>query len=163
MSQNVFMKVYRRLNTLRDLNHFPKWLRSTVHNESMMYLRSRRRSVATCTLEAESPEVAFYDIQRHTDAQNQGSVMDALGELSEPLRFLVELRYLGGYTSQEIGKLLGMKPGTVRYQLHIAIKALKEEFQMVERELQSQQLPEDFTERILASLGRIKGRTIGTD
>jgi RNA polymerase sigma factor (sigma-70 family) len=163
VAQDVFMRVYRHLDTLREPRYFPKWLRSVVHNESMMYLRSRRRAVATCPLESQSPEMLFHDVQRYTDIQRRDSVMDALEELSGPLRLLVELRYLGGYTSQEIGELLGIRPGTVRYRLHEAIKALREGFRMVERELNSQQLPEDFAERVLESLGRLKGRVIDTN
>ena len=124
-------------------------------------LRARKQSVATYQLETESPEMISRDIQQYTDVQRRNSIMEALEDLPEDSRLLVELRYLGGYNSQEIAKLLGMKPGTVRYRLHRAIKSLKEEFQMVEEKLQSQQLPEDFADDVLKSLGRLKGRVIG--
>jgi RNA polymerase sigma-70 factor (ECF subfamily) len=163
IAQDVFIKVYRNLSTLNDPLRFSNWLRKIVYNEAMMRLRTRRKSVATYPLEAESPEMISRSIQQYTDAQRRDAVMEALNDLPEDLRLLVELRYLGGYNSQEIAKLLEMKPGTVRYRLHNAIKSLKEEFQMVEKEFQSQQLPEDFAGSVLKSLGRLKGRVISIE
>jgi len=161
VAQDVFLKVYRNLSTLDKPNSFLYWLRKIVYNEAMMRLRARSRRVTTHQLEVESPEMISWDIQQYTNAQRCNSVMEALKDLSEDSRLLIELRYLGGYNSKEIAKLLGMKPGTVRYRLHKAIKSLKEEFQMVEDKLQAQQLPEDFAEDILESLGRLKGCVIG--
>ena len=161
IAQDVFMKIYRNLSTLDNPNSFLNWMRKIVYNEAMMRLRARSRCVATHQLEVESPEMISWDIQQYADAQRRNSVMESLEYLPEDLRLLVELRYLGGYNSREIAKLLGMKPGTVRYRLHRAIKFLKEEFQMIEEKLQSQQLSEDFADDVLKSLGRLKGRVIG--
>ena len=52
-----------------------------------------------------------------------GSVAEFLGllaELSPQQRACVALRYVGEYTSGEIGELLGTSAGTVRVQLHRA-------------------------------------------
>ena len=57
-----------------------------------------------------------------------GSVAEFLGllaELSPQQRACVALRYVGKYTSPEIGELLGTSAGTVRVQLHRAHAALR--------------------------------------
>ena len=57
-----------------------------------------------------------------------GSVAEFLGllaELSPQQRACVALRYVGEYTSPEIGELLGTSAGTVRVQLHRAHAALR--------------------------------------
>ena len=57
-----------------------------------------------------------------------GSVAEFLGlltDLSPQQRACVALRYVGEYTSPEIGKLLGTSAGTVRVQLHRAHAALR--------------------------------------
>ena len=161
--QDVFLKVYHRLSTLDDPLRFPKWLRRIAYTESMMRLRARSRRVATHPFDAESSEVMSRDIQQYKDAQRRDAIVEALTDLPEESRLLIELRYLGGYTSQEIAGLLEMKPGTVRYRLHRAIRSLKEEFDMVEEQLRSQQLPKEFADGVLQSLGRLKGRVIGVD
>lgn len=43
VAQDVFMKVYRRLDTLKDPNCFSSWLRRIVYTESMMFLRKRKK------------------------------------------------------------------------------------------------------------------------
>jgi RNA polymerase sigma-70 factor (ECF subfamily) len=57
-----------------------------------------------------------------------GSVAEFLGllvELSSQQRACVALRYVGNYTSSEIGELLGTSAGTVRVQLHRAHATLR--------------------------------------
>jgi RNA polymerase sigma factor (sigma-70 family) len=49
-----------------------------------------------------------------------------LAELSSQQRACVALRYVGEYTSSEIGELLGTSAGTVRVQLHRAHAALRD-------------------------------------
>jgi len=57
-----------------------------------------------------------------------GSVAEFLGmlaDLSPQQRACVALRYVGEYTSPEIGELLGTSAGTVRVQLHRAHVSLR--------------------------------------
>jgi RNA polymerase sigma factor (sigma-70 family) len=49
-----------------------------------------------------------------------------LADLSPQQRACVALRYVGGYTSSEIGELLGTTAGTVRVQLNRAHAALRD-------------------------------------
>lgn len=58
-----------------------------------------------------------------------GSVAEFLGllaGLSPQQRACVALRYVGGYTSAEIGEILGTSPGTVRVQLNRAHATLRQ-------------------------------------
>jgi RNA polymerase sigma-70 factor (ECF subfamily) len=59
----------------------------------------------------------------------RGSVTEFLGllaDLSPQQRACIALRYVGGYTSSEIGELLGTTAATVRVQLHRAHAALRQ-------------------------------------
>ncbi|MGI9028838.1 MAG: RNA polymerase sigma factor [Ilumatobacteraceae bacterium] len=51
--------------------------------------------------------------------------LSLLADLSPQQRACVALRYVGKYTSPEIGELLGTSAGTVRVQLHRAHAALR--------------------------------------
>jgi len=65
-----------------------------------------------------------------------GSVAEFLGllsELSPQQRACVALRYVGEYTSTEIGDLLGTSAGTVRVQLNRAHAALRHTITEAER------------------------------
>ena len=64
-----------------------------------------------------------------------GSVAEFLGllaDLTPQQRACVALRYVGEYTSPEIGKLLGTSAGTVRVQLHRAHAALRDSIREAE-------------------------------
>jgi RNA polymerase sigma factor (sigma-70 family) len=52
--------------------------------------------------------------------------LSLLAGLSPQQRACVALRYVGGYTSTEIGELLGTSAGTVRVQLNRAHVSLRQ-------------------------------------
>ena len=63
------------------------------------------------------------------DTPSTGSLAEFLGllaALSPQQRACVALRYVGEYTSPEIGELLGTSAGTVRVQLNRAHAALRQ-------------------------------------
>lgn len=51
---------------------------------------------------------------------------DLLSHLSQESSDLIFRRYWLGFSSQEIGKQLGLPASTIRYKLHLAIKKLRE-------------------------------------
>ena len=53
-------------------------------------------------------------------------ILGLLGDLSPQQRACVALRYVGEYTSSEIGELLGTSASSVRVQLHRAHAALRQ-------------------------------------
>lgn len=68
------------------------------------------------------------DVRRAEVSSPTGSVAEFLGllaDLSPQQRACVALRYVGEYTSPEIGELLGTSAGTVRVQLHRAHATLR--------------------------------------
>ena len=58
-------------------------------------------------------------------ADSLAEFMALLADLSSQQRACVALRYVGNYTSPEIGELLGTSAGAVRVQLHRAHSALR--------------------------------------
>lgn len=71
-----------------------------------------------------SPDLGAVD----DSTRSSGSVaefLSLLGDLSPQQRACVALRYVGEYTSSEIGEVLGTSAGTVRVQLHRAHASLR--------------------------------------
>ena len=54
------------------------------------------------------------------------TVLGALAELPERQRLIVQLFDLDGFSGAEIGEMLGLNPGTVRWYLHQGRRALRE-------------------------------------
>jgi DNA-directed RNA polymerase specialized sigma24 family protein len=107
----AFAQVLRRGDAVDDVAAWV-WRSAFQIAAGLLAARSRRNDVRPA--EGSTPPI--------------GSVAEFLGllaDLSPQQRACVALRYVGEYTSLEIGELLGTSAGTVRVQLHRAHHALR--------------------------------------
>ena len=107
----AFAQVLRRGDAVDDV---AAWVWRSAFRIASGLLAARSRSNGIRPAESSTPP--------------SGSVAEFLGllaELSPQQRACVALRYVGEYTSPEIGELLGTSAGTVRVQLHRAHAALR--------------------------------------
>src|SRR5207247_2620460 len=92
------------------------WLRTTVRNRVFNLTRERRRRQAReagvdAPPATESAEEVLGRLQLHK------LLVDVVGELAEPYRMIVLLRYFDGLSSAEIGARERLPAGTVRGRL----------------------------------------------
>ena len=107
----AFAQVLRRGDAVDDV---AAWVWRSAFRIASGLLAARSRPTRSRPAEVSTPPT--------------GSVAEFLGllaELSPQQRACVALRYVGEYTSPEIGELLGTSAGTVRVQLHRAHAALR--------------------------------------
>lgn len=108
----AFAQALRRGDAIEDV---AAWVWRSAYRIAAGLLANRSRSSAAPPTEVES--------------SSSGSIAEFLGllaGLSPQQRACVTLRYVGDFTSAEIGELLGTSPGTVRVQLNRAHAALRE-------------------------------------
>jgi len=115
-AQTVFRRVMERDEPFRDPEHERAWLIVTARNECRDQLkhwwRARRESSSVLdTLTWEQPE--------------DGAVWEQVAALPEKHRLVLYLHYYQGYTTDEIARMLGDNPSTVRSRLVQARKKLK--------------------------------------
>ena len=113
--QDVLVKAWEKRNTLRDIRRFGPWITRILSNHCRDMLRKRRKW-------------SFYPLKEDT-AQSEipepeSPVTEAMKKLKPELRTLVTLRYVDGYTVQELADLLGRPSGTVKTRLWSARKQL---------------------------------------
>lgn len=96
------------------------WLYATARNASIDMARKQRRLAYM----DEPPEEASGDL----DIAGRMQMEAALSALPEDRRRMVQMRYLSGYTSVEIGRAFGMPDSTVRYHLTKAMQLLRTYF-----------------------------------
>jgi RNA polymerase sigma-70 factor (ECF subfamily) len=124
--QDVLLKAYRKLDSLRDPERFRPWLVSLCLNHARSH--GRRRSVEERAL----PRLARLDsyTEVSTEAlerqERREQIAAALGSLAEEARMVVTMRYLEGMSSVEIGRALDLTPEAVRMRLSRAMRALRE-------------------------------------
>jgi RNA polymerase sigma-70 factor (ECF subfamily) len=125
--QETFVRVWRRAGQYdRERAGLLSWTLSITRNLCIDELRRRRRR---------APELPSLDgaLERpsadRTDTEAERAILGeqvrgALQSLSSEQRSAIELVYFHGLSSQEVGRLLGVPPPTVRSRLRLGILKL---------------------------------------
>ena len=113
--QDTFLRYLEKRPELRDRDHEKAWLLKVTANRCKSILRTRRRR----------PTVELLDIYPVPEEEGSRELMEAILTLPANQRLAVHLHYYEGYTSEEIGAILGQRPGTVRSHLSRARDALR--------------------------------------
>lgn len=116
-TEDVFVKVINGDFEFTDEVHERKWLTVTAINLCKDMLKSRKRR-AVVPIDDE-PEQAAPEKEDYSD------VTEAVKKLPVKLKDVIWLFYYDGYQTDEIAKILGRPPSTVRNQLRDARKLLK--------------------------------------
>ena len=163
LTQDVFLKVYKRLSTLKRPELFPGWLYVIATRHCNTWHRKKRlptKSLDTMsTAELEEICYAQYEANRSDEARIEHQrefVKRLLQKLPESERTVVTLYYLAEMKSEEISMFLGVSSNTVRSRLRRARKRLAKEERMIQEVLGSFQISGNLTENIMGEIARIK-------
>ena len=113
--QATLLRYLEKRPEFRDREHEKAWLLKVAANRCKSVLRARLRH----------PAVELLDVYPAPDGDGSRELMEAILSLPANQRAAVHLHYYEGYTSQEIGAILGQRPGTVRSHLSRARDALR--------------------------------------
>lgn len=114
--QDTFLCYLEKRPELRDGEHEKAWLLKVAANRCKSVLRRRKRR----------PTVELLDIYPAPEREDGSQeLVEAILALPPNQRSAVHLHYYEGYTSEEIGAILGQRPGTVRSHLSRAREALR--------------------------------------
>jgi RNA polymerase sigma-70 factor, ECF subfamily len=121
--QESFMAAYQYLDSFETGRPFGPWLIRIVLNRGSNLRRSRTRR----SMEPEQDGVSEApSALLQSERSDTGKILqDALGTLSERQRMIVTLFDVDGLTSAEIGEMMDLAPGTVRWHLHEARRQLR--------------------------------------
>jgi RNA polymerase sigma-70 factor (ECF subfamily) len=138
--QEVFLSVIRNLESFRGGSQFQTWLFRIAANKARDYrqrLQAAKRGggLAPVSLQAEDPESGLtLDPPGNTpppdltlmNAEQVALVHQALDQLGEPCREIIELRYFGDLSYDEISHSLDLNPKTVSSRLSKCLDRLEE-------------------------------------
>ena len=163
LTQDVFLKAYKRLSTLKRPEQFPGWLYVIATRHCVSWLRKKQvpiRSLdAMSTDELEEACYAQYEVTRDETAaieQRRELVKRLLKKLPESERTVVTLYYLAEMSGAEISQFLGVSPNTVRSRLHRARQRLEKQEAIIQEVFGSFQLSPHLTENVVQEIARIK-------
>jgi RNA polymerase sigma factor (sigma-70 family) len=151
-AQEAFTEAYRCLPNLREPLAFPGWLKRIVFKHCDRLTRGPHAR-KLCALEdavnltaCEPGPVETIESQQRKDA-----VLAAIRGLPDREREVTMLYYINGYSQAEIAAFLEVPPTTVKSRLHTSRRRIKERMiDMIRETLESNALPESFTEETLA-------------
>jgi RNA polymerase sigma factor (sigma-70 family) len=120
----------RGFERLRDVTRFPWWFLKLMRNLHIDHCRARKRQLDAADFggdllvwERLNRYPTFAGPQRNLEVR---SVFRALDRLPEQLRLPLALHTLEDMTMEEIGVVMGLKPGAVKVRVHRARKKLAE-------------------------------------
>ena len=112
--QDTFLRYLEKRPEFRDGGHEKAWLLTVAANRCKSVLRARKRH----------PSVELLDVYPAPDPEGR-ELMEAVLALPANQRAAVHLHYYEGYTTGEIARILGQRPGTVRSHLSRARESLR--------------------------------------
>ncbi len=163
ITQDIFLKVYKKLPTLKPPDHFPGWLYVIATRHCISWLR--KKQLPTVSLDAmpavELEELCYakYEMARGEEAsveQQRELVKRLLQKLPESERTVVTLYYLAEMKSEEISAFLGVSPNTVRSRLRRARERLEKQEHLLHDVSGVFRVPPTLTENILREIPYLK-------
>ena len=117
--QEVFLAYYQSGKVFRDEEHRKAWLLRTTVNQSRRVTASSWRRKTVPLSEREDAPVQFREPE-------ENRVWEALQALAEDYRLPIYLFYFQELSTQEIAKILAIRPGAVRMRLTRGREQLRE-------------------------------------
>jgi len=121
LAQDVFLELYRHLDSLKSPEHVTFWLRKVTSHRCIDYARRRKWSQVSLDDVSELPAAAT-----SRDPLLQRMLRQLVASLPETARAVVILRYQEDLTPTEIAELLAMPIATVKSHLQRSLAMLRE-------------------------------------
>jgi len=137
--QDVFLTVFRKLDTFEGRSSFSSWLYRIAANASYMKLRTKKGSQAYAPeeiaplLEKNEQDRGFSWALGPEEAQGSKEAVEvingAIEKLPEEYRTVLVLRDVEEFNNREVGDMLGLTTAAVKSRLHRARLFLRKELE----------------------------------
>ncbi len=125
--QNVFLKLFERMDTIRNKNSISYWIFTTVRNEVYMFIRSKKikadqfNVADTDELEVQSGEDISAQVELN---ETKNLIMQELNNMPNEQKEVFILKEYSGFSYKEISALLKIDGGLVKSRLFKARQKL---------------------------------------
>ncbi len=127
LTQEVFIQVFRKLNTFRGASAFTTWLHRLTVNQVLMHLRKRYVRQEEVTEDGDLKNLSDPGTLRPPAVSliDRITLEQAIAQLPPGYRTVFILHDVEGYEHERIAEMLGCSAGTSKSQLHKARKKLR--------------------------------------
>jgi RNA polymerase sigma-70 factor (ECF subfamily) len=123
--QESLLRAWKSLDALRDKSAAKHWLLTIVRRENARYFERRRLETVDVDNLTPSQEALLANQPNHELDDMRAAIYRLDDDYREPL----VLQVLMGYSTSEIGELMGLKQGAVLTRLHRARLKLRDEME----------------------------------
>lgn len=127
--QEALLRAWKSLDALRDDDAAKPWLLTIVRRENARYFERRRLE----TVDIDNLTASQAALLAEAPNEQLAELREAIFELDDDYREPLVLQVLMGYSTTEIGELMGLKQGAVLTRLHRARLKLKDNVAQEER------------------------------
>ena len=166
ITQDTFLKAYKRLATLKEPQRFVSWLYVIAANLCSSWLRKKRLPTQSLEhLEQEDKdqleksaysEFVVEENERISGQTQRHVVKKLLAKLPESERTIITLHYFGEMSTTEIGEFLGVSANTIKSRLRRAQQRLKKDEPIIQEALENFKISPNLTENVMREISRIK-------
>ena len=127
--QEALLRAWKSLDALRDEVAAKQWLLTIVRRENARYFERRRLE----TVDIDNLTASQAALLAEVPNEELNDLRESIFELEDDYREPLVLQVLMGYSTAEIGELMGLKQGAVLTRLHRARLKLKDSVAREER------------------------------
>lgn len=124
LMQDVFLSVYRNLASYRHEGSFKSWLFRIAHYRCVEFYRRKRPMEGLDDI----PEIASDTIEAEHAIESEREnkqLIKAMQKLPLAQKAVIELKFFGQFTFEEISELTGMSANTAKSRMYGALEKLK--------------------------------------
>lgn len=121
LAQDVFMKIYDKLDTFRGDARFSTWLYRIAYNAAISKTRKRRLEVEALddyTINNYSVDDVKEELQSVDKEEQQVLLKQAMESLSEDDYLIIKLFYLKELPVKDISDITGLSQANIKVKLH---------------------------------------------
>ncbi len=163
LTQDIFLKAYKKLSLLKPPYHFLGWLYVIAARQCIAWMRKKQEP--TTSLDA-MPGVQLAELSyaayeatgaEAADVEHQRDLVKRLlQKLPESERTVVTMHYLAEMPCEKISEFLGVSPNTIKSRLHRARKRLKTQEHLLHDVSGIFQAPSTLTANVMREIARLQ-------
>ena len=127
LTQEVFIKVYHKLNQYNSDFKFAAWLYKVCYNETInKYRRIKKKNEKIEAIDniKEDWSNQYYSLSKIENSERDQILLSALNKLDNEDRYIIWAYYYDGFNVRDISEMTGLTVSNIKIKLHRSRKKL---------------------------------------
>lgn len=127
VTQKAFIRVYQKINTLKDVSKFKPWFYRIANNYCVTETRKNVRKRKVMAEVENTPVIADYTSAQTSFEKNEKCqlVRQALQQIPEEQRQVIIMKEYEGLKFREIADILGESENTIKSRMYYGLDAMR--------------------------------------